>query len=359
MAATLAARMGAASLIVVGAGALIAVCTTELVRQEADEPARVESVVVAPESLTLSAIEPNAHREFTLAIHNNSPKAVRILAVQTTCGCTTPQDKTNETIEPRGVMQLKVAAKIPQYGSKAARIRIQTDCSESPEIYAEVQLVGAEMPVPRFEHEDDRIELGGVDSYRDVVSQYTVATFEREASAPWIVAAESDADWLRVSAPAVRSVSTLPGGVVRRHYQVEIAWALPNREADVARIDFKSSDGERIGSMRVTCRLVPAVTAIPRSLFWSATESAAPASQMVVFRAIEFDGKLKVSAAEEFPDWLRVEPVDDGGLSKVKFEIDRTALPDSETTELVTSEVQLETNHPDCPTVTIPVVVRR
>jgi len=166
----------------------------------ADEPL----IEWRPSATNLSGSKVQPSIRFTLANPGRTP--VRILSVESGCGCATPIVET-ETVVPGGTGAVVVGASPPASGERTVEFRVHTDSPSTPVVGLTLRMFGGEAPPFLLSAAGDLTYLdGGEGEAREL----TVWTIEREDGDRKTPAVKCDLDFLRFK-PIGREVSPYYG----------------------------------------------------------------------------------------------------------------------------------------------------
>ena len=252
---------------------------------------------------------------FTL--HNLGTQPVRVVSVQTTCGCTAADIEAGDLLPAGGERKVTVEMSTDMHGETANRVFIRTDSAARPQItlsaYAE--------PIirPPFVRTDlDRIHLADFTQGGETLGSFTVETMEpndREGS--WLVGAGlAEDDGPVASFTEVGSENHKLGRLVRYRCELPVrtneSGTFERRLTLEPSPDGSGSNFERELAAIVHYRVVPPVRCIPNRISASCRPAEAVVRRVMVMGR---GGRTAVvrPPSEPPPDWLRVEVVG-GGL---------------------------------------------
>ena len=176
-----------------------------------------------------TSIDGHSHASFAnlvFPIVNKGGRRVRVLSVESACGCAVPQVEST-VLGPHQSGRVVVSARAPELGEKSVQITLNTDSLENPHLYLYFTLI-SEKRAPYILKVDGDVTFTGAFSHRDT-REVRVDTIENAGPAVRPTVTSSIAEL----AIAFRSMSELPyiiNGTLHRTYLYDIklvsdAWA--------------------------------------------------------------------------------------------------------------------------------------
>lgn len=186
-----------------------------------------------PRQGTLTWESPNAdgpivaeHAELRFVLDNRGSHPLRILGIDTPCGCVKPVAEP-ENVPPGGKTEILANAITPVTGTRSLTLKVRTDSSLTPIVPLEMNLVVRRKPPFLYEAKGDLDFRGAF--LHELVRSFSVVTFESEETTkePEL---STDLPFLKIqrtdlreqSAPARAEVTLGTPGIVRtRYYEVQ------------------------------------------------------------------------------------------------------------------------------------------
>ena len=149
-------------------------------------------------------------------LENVGGRSVRILDVQTTCGCTTPEIEP-KVVNPGEIRLVEVRATPLQIGEKSVDITITTDSPVSPEVVLTLRIIGSRRGPYMFEVQGDLNFPAGTTG--DDVRFVLVNQIEEAKSRPTPPFVKNELKFVQISNPELEleGPSSAPGMVHRRY----------------------------------------------------------------------------------------------------------------------------------------------
>jgi hypothetical protein len=240
-------------------------------------------------------------------------------------------------------------------GERALSVTIATNVPTLPQIQVPLTLVGVG-EVPYVAYASPSVSLGSVSLGRSASASFFVETREAEGQPPWLLEPRCT---LTQGEATVEGgvVETLPRGdqVVFRRYEYTVHATPGDRPGDITGEVALIAQGESapIRTIGVHGMLRPAVYATPATVYLDTSTPGDGRVAHVMVRAADRDFPLEVEPVdfgEGHP--LSVRPVARQSNTRAfRVELAGKPAPDTPT------EIRFRTNHPDCPSLAVPVVL--
>jgi hypothetical protein len=205
-----------------------------------------------------------------LELHNAGPGPLRILGVETFCGCIVVTDIPKESISIGGKATLTLQLTIPGSGSKTAIIAIDYSARQAGRITVPIELHGKPPDLPYLLSGETGISLRIPDGQPSARRRVRFETREAAERPPWIMGLRSSVPWLEVTLPDEPEAVPADAGQVTRYYDLEIAASPAPGEADGRAVEIEwmtdQSIAKRPPNLRVTILQTTAIKAIPPRL---------------------------------------------------------------------------------------------
>lgn len=204
--------------------------------------------------------------EVTYHLRNDGDHPVRILKVESSCGCSVPRVEP-ATIPPGGRARVDVDAKAIQIGYQDATIALLTDSSESPRVDLRLRIIGARRP-PYLVH-----SFGELEFRPDVPDGRTrrvyASTFQATDEPVVHPRLSCDLPFVKIGVPAIvdEHPSLFPGAVERRFaYEIRLDDPPSSSRFSGTLLVQDPWDKKVSHSLRVHGSSVPALRASPSRL---------------------------------------------------------------------------------------------
>lgn len=135
---------------------------------------------VAPRQLVVRVED--AGQPFVFRIQNTSTAPVRIVDVETSCGCTVVTGVAGRFLQPNETVEVRVQVSPPTIGEKTSRLTIRTIPAQSSPAVVSVTLKGKDLVPPYITYCPDVVSLTGTTTSSEVVTGFEVHTVEQTAS---------------------------------------------------------------------------------------------------------------------------------------------------------------------------------
>jgi hypothetical protein len=209
-------------------------------------------------------------RVATLQLRNLGRTPLRIVGVETSCGCTVVDELPKQPLPSGGAATLKVKVSLPDSGTKVTQLGIDYAASTTGRIVVPLELHGRKPDLPFARLRDAGISLPIADRTRSATRQLSIQTVEPAGEPPWIVGLRPQAPWLTAVLKGEPEMGPSDAGQVARTYHLEIMATLPADAADseFAEIEFETNSAttKRPPNLRVVTTLTPILKAVPAQL---------------------------------------------------------------------------------------------
>ncbi len=201
--------------------------------------------------------------EAKFVLGNVGGTSVRILKVETSCGCATPKIEPT-TIAPGKNGTVEVQAAPLQSGEKMVSITLHTDSSLSPTVVLSLRIIGSRLP-PFMGQAKGELSFLGDDSATEVRKIFA-DTVELKGSPPTSPIVKNELPFLEISHPVLEADEpyTTPDTVHRRYvYEAKLASEVPSGSfsGDVFVID--PWDSNHVELIRVHGEALPPLRVFP------------------------------------------------------------------------------------------------
>jgi len=152
-------------------------------------------------------------------IENVGGRPVRIIAVQSSCGCAEPKVQPM-TIEPGMIGIVEVRALPLQVGEKLAIVTLQTDSPSTPEVVLQLRVIGGRRPPFLLQAGGELTWTGGFSKTDTRIISATTVDLQVSKRQPPIV--KSLSSFLTVGPPTFDEAPYTKPGIVQRRYVYEV-----------------------------------------------------------------------------------------------------------------------------------------
>jgi hypothetical protein len=301
--------------------------------------------------------------EFVAAVNikNIGKRRVQLINVTSSCGCTLAEPPDKDQLEPGESTTLRISGNPPGAGEKQSYVQIESDCDNGAVTRINVVLRGQELPVPRIAYAPDKVTLQSHRAEMHTV-KYEVQTIERKGSSNWLTKRFEVPTPLTVIVDGPRESSYDDDALVRRAYTLSISGPVDPEAPIDLRLAISTTTSQTI-PLRITSEYAPPVKAVPNTLFVDARSgdlSRCTRSLMVVGTAtVSSLPDAYVDSPED--EWLqvrRVSTLKPTASVLAMFEVSLLTAP-PESAPQIRRVIHIKTNHPDCPTIDVPVVIKQ
>lgn len=260
-----------------------------------------ESLTVLPLKYELSAID-GGMQEVIITIRNNSWRSTTLGRVTTSCGCTAPQNGSEQTVLASGeTHRLSVSVRIPPYGRKSSTLTLADAFGKTHVVEFEMQ--GLQRQLPFLDSDLERLELRSDDFGKTIETSFSFRTVESSESAiPWIASVKPVAEGITCEIESTEVMPTLDG--VERTYSVKLRYKFtePDNHQNPVSLMLVDRDGADTGicAATVRCSFRHDLTTTPANLIFSANSN--PQGHFVI-RSARKDLPEDISIVPSV-DWL-------------------------------------------------------
>ena len=338
-------------------------------RRDGVEPATVEPVdlVVEPAVIDLHTTdEEKLHQTATVMLRNSGRTAITIEHISQSCGCTVVAQAVPVVIAPGETLPLRIDVSMPQYGEKTSVVSFYIGARSSPSASVHLELHGRELPVPLVTSIPRSLELSGAVAGEMAEQSFVVITTEYRDAPAWITGWDSTHLDFNVRLEGLQELDTDPKEWIVREYRFVASALVPEQPDAAARATLSpvlTQPAERtIPLLTAAVRRTAAIRAVPQELafVWTPDLSALDARR-IVLRSADAELEWEVSRLTASVEWLDVEILSrrDEGRSSAIISIQPAddIAEQFEATKVVSGIITVETTHPECRTIEIPVTV--
>lgn len=289
-------------------------------------------------------------------LRNEGTRAVRILSVQASCGCTQLEGEAFPPIEPGRDVTLTFRVSPPTYGSKKSIVKIRTDSSETPDVHVAVTLIGKNLTPPYVSRGpgDTRVQFLAGEIPAPLKLQLSCVESFGE---PWLTGIEAHPALVAVDSPSLINETPLSEETISREYEVTLNFQ-PLADNSIHTIHLtpvtRTEPSKSFPSMSATWQQVDALRAAPSSLLFSFAvgDAAEHRTRRIVLVAAD-DAVWTIKSLTSDVSWFRAETAN-AGRESTNCQINVTCLtPDDQAASLEQGTLRIETDHPRSPVVQV------
>lgn len=320
------------------------------------------SIEVTPKEIVIHHAPSARPTPTRLTLKNTGNQSVRILAVESTCGCTLPDF--SEPVEIAGGEEhvLEVSGTPPGIGEKQAALTVRIDSQAQPALRVPVLLKGKPLEVPYVSSLPERLELRTT-RLEPLSHEFTVRIVESPNAKPWLGTPTADAADCEIDRLDMTEEPG-PAGSVLRSYRFRLNAPAPPSDGTPQhrQVRFATSRPAQTEPrpMRVTYRFVPAVRAVPEEIFVRLSDSRETVERTILFQAEDASQEITITSEESTVNWLEAGQIE--SLSGESALIGRMTIrvdPDRLPMGTVDATLLFRTDHADCQAVPVRVHVLR
>jgi hypothetical protein len=212
----------------------------------------------------------SSERVATFQLRNDGQTPLRIVGVETFCGCTIVDQLPKHSIPAGSAAALKVKVSLPGSGTKVSQLAIDFAGSMTGRIVVPLELHGRKPDLPFALLRNTGVNLLIADRAQPVTRQLSIETVEKAGDPPWIVGLGSRTPWLTAALKGDPDVVATDAEQVTRRYWIDITATFPttSEEPEFAEIEFAtdSASTKRPANLRVMMTLAPVLKAVPAQL---------------------------------------------------------------------------------------------
>ncbi len=261
----------------------------------------------------------NADQPLVFQIQNMGSAPVRIIDVETTCGCTVVSGVAGRFLQPNETLEMQVQASPPSIGEKTSLLTIHTAPAQSSPATVSVTLKGKDLVPPYIAYCPETVSLSGAMTSSEVVTDFEVHTVEQTAS-PLLLLREQYKDTdLRIWFDSDPREEPLFGNV-RRIYKFKAAGRLPQNCEQVQKYRHAFATTTECSqpkkSVSIESQVVPLVRVIPSVVNFVVTQASLNSLERTI---VLIDSRVVAERYGFEPksgvEWLRVESAKNEGPS--------------------------------------------
>jgi len=358
-------RLGIGALLVGVVGIASSITSIPLGLPPASNRAQPGDVLlIEPSELTIPHGATDAERIITFTIRNRGPQPVALRDVSTNCGCTVIELPTVQVVPTAGSVSFTARVSPPTLGNRRVTVTVRPQSPDVSAVTARILISGKPLNVPYLLHVNHEIRIDSV-AREPATKAFALEAVEFANNPAWIRGLQASVPWVAVSAPETsEQPAPNPGQYVQRTYRFDITADFA-KNADDARVAVLEVITESPATaprtdIRIRARLVPAVAAVPDSLYFSANRNAfSPVNRKVMFLPARPESRLACELASAPPYFNVVRSAQETVRSElVSFDVQLKSLPDDAPDAIVKAQLNFRTNDPDCSEVVVPVFVQ-
>lgn len=309
----------------------------------------------------------DADQPLVFRIHNRGTAPVRIVDVETTCGCTVVTGVAGRFLQPNETVEVRVQVSPPTIGEKTSRLTIHTIPAQSSPTVVSVTLKGKDLVPPYIAYCPDVVSLSGTTTSSEVVTGFEVHTVEQIASPLLLVREQYKDSDLQIWFDSEPREEPLFGSV-RRIYNLKAAGRLPQSYEQIKkhRHTFTTTTecSQPKKSVSIESHVVPLVRVVPSVVNLVVPQD----SSSILERTIVLIDSRAVAERIGFEpksdkEWVRVESAEvenqeERSLHTFKIVVDPRNLVHDADRSAFRSQVTFSSSHEDSTTVSVSIILK-
>lgn len=308
--------------------------------------------VLTPEETRIESSQVDGDVAASFQILNRGEQDLSIGKITTTSGCTIASVSTT-VVPPGKAAVVNLTATPPQAGEKTVDVHVPinsiTEGDAPRELRFRLRLIGTMTP-PFVRVSSGPVQLGEAQP-EDARTEMIVETTEAMSVQPWIERAIITIPDMRADGGPEHEVE-LPGGIVARRYRYKVGFVHPPGPGILSgELQLKTRDDEIVLALPIVGRILPAIFPQPSRLYASFS-SALDVPELhfsVVASDPGFHLEAKPNAVDEAQFGIALRSRTDSRLNFV--------LTPYVSNHDVSTNIVLDTNHPDVKRVVVPVTL--
>lgn len=288
-------------------------------------------LIAEPEVFEISSSASAERRRIVVRLRNDSRETVKILAVNSSCGCTVTDDLPAEPIQPGHVAQFPVVVSPQQFGTKQIMLTINTDSALTPIVQVKITVRGNSIRPPFVAAAPSQIRLIGHKPNEKIDQEFAIQSVESHGDPPWIQEIQSSDPSIVCTLLRPPEVEAPVAGLIRRTYQFRVCGDLSDRQMIATPLTIISSSPSTRPLMPiwVNLSLEPTIRVMPSvlTLRTSSTEAAIQREVLLVTESMpSWNCKLD---DENLPLGITVSSVSnetDGKVRRFRVTIDENGI---------------------------------
>lgn len=298
----------------------------------------------------------------SIQIANRGPTPIRVLEVTSSCGCTLADPIEQPDLEPGATTLLRIRGTPPTAGERRAFVDLECDLPQSKRTRIEVHLKGKPIPLPSLKHSPETVFIRG--PREDVhESHFEIETIEVSGTPDWLGQPTGIPAPFEIHLEHRNEAPSRDAGQVQRTYRYQVRARIQSGTTHETHIALHA-DGTKPVTIKVIAEHIPALRAVPAAVFWQIDSTRQlPVSRQIALVASNNATPTVTTFKPVRPavNWLdanvieSTESAESRVLAHVRITI--TALPDVSSGH--STVLTIETNHPDCPRIDVPIVIKR
>jgi hypothetical protein len=295
---------------------------------------------------------------------NRTNDRVRILGIDTSCGCTVVGKMDAMQIAPGATLRIPLSVTPPARGARTVSVRVRTDHPKKRLVTCEIQTVGYSDDLPKLVQLVSSIPLSGFQPGEALSERFAIRTLEEKNSRPWIEQLTADStDVLLDSLPVVEERS-MGGEAILRSYAYQVTVPCPERVNQIRehllRLKFSRSPDPQSSPIRVKSFRKAIVQLIPEIVNVTVAVGDLPVERFVVMES-EHVSDWSCRLASDLPqgvtiDFLESSEVPQDRSRRIRIHVDPARL-DIGSDSVERFRLSFATSIPQQPTLELPVTV--
>jgi hypothetical protein len=193
-------------------------------------------LLASPASITVEQTGRGGPAQAEFTLKNSGKRSIRIVSVDTSCGCSVAQPLETQSMTPRAAQSLVILGEAPTFGTRNVSIDIKAtdslDPSQEQTVQLQMKLIGKSLSASRVFDLPTMIELY-TDSPKRMIRRFEIRTIEESEARTWIKSVTCDLPQINAKIVSIDS-SPRPNNAVQRTYTCEVSYAGPSDPIEIA-----------------------------------------------------------------------------------------------------------------------------
>ncbi len=201
------------------------------------------------------------------------------------------------------------------------------------------------------------IEIVGDEHGKDVSKAVNITVIEPNGN-PWFIGFQSDSENIHVDTPVTLSTDVVSGDVVRRTYQLTVTATIPDDERLADGLLFWKTRRSEASTSPVVVQVFhqPIIRVVPRKAVFAINDTDDPQRDLRVMLVSTDEEEFAISIVQPLPREMRARTITTTNPGTAVVEL---KLLDSLPVTSRSFDLLVDTTHPSCKSVRIPVSIRR
>lgn len=296
---------------------------------------------------------------------NRTDRVVRILEIETSCGCTAAGELETRTLAPGASVRLPLSITPPEHGSRIITVRVTTDHPTQRIVMFDIRSSGSTQDLPKLVRVSSSIRLTGRQAGERLSEEFALKTLEEKNSRPWIDQLKTDSSDILLQSLPIMEERALGGEGIWRTYPFRVTVPCPQlvnqRRENLLTLQFSRHPEGGTSPIRINAIREPMVKLIPEIVNFAFALTDSPMERIVIMDSEQVsDWSFRLVA--ELPPGVTINfsecseaPSDSGKRIKVRVDPTAVMLPTGGVERFV---LPIETSIPEQRQMDLPIVIQ-